>query len=133
MTLQEMMEMNQVVEIGRDGTARKIPYGESPHIPEIDLQADWDECGDPHTTNRHEREFVHAMHASGWDVFQGLVTHGVYLGPVIHPSYYIGGSLEEIIRGRPGLWVQVPVDMYPPGEGEPTSAGWAILYRGEGE
>jgi len=129
MSLREMMDHDHVVEVGHGGAVRVLPYGESPCVPEIDLDANWDEHGDPHVHPDHERGFVGAMRAKGWDVFEGRVSHGVYLGPIIHDTYYIGGALEEIIRDRPGFWVRVSVETFPPDGGESAAAGWALLHR----
>lgn len=131
MNLQEIMKSDHVVRILDDGTVDNP--GNVPHVrvPEAILDARWDEHGDPHVYPDHEKGFVERMSREGWDVFQGRVSHGVHLGPVIHDSYYIGGSLEEIIRETPGFWVSVVVDMIREDErgNHRIPAGWALLHR----
>lgn len=129
MELRKIMQPDHVVRILDDGTVDNP--GNMPHVrvPEAILGACWDEHGDPHVHFGHETEFVRRMDREGWEVFQGRVSHGVRLGPVIDDTYYIGGALEEIIRDRPGFWVRHPVDLFPPDGGEPVAAGWALLHR----
>jgi hypothetical protein len=127
-SLNDIMEFDHVIQVLEDGTI--LDEVEGVWAPEIHSDAEWDEYGDAHVSDANERDLVTYVRTQGWDLFQGRVSHGVSLGPVIDSSYFIGGSLEERIRETPGYWVAVTVDVQPDDEdAESQPHGWALAHR----
>lgn len=76
----------------------------------------------------HDRALIAYFRRHGWELETGWTgQQGDHRNnPLLHPSEYIGGRLEEHIRETPGLWVAVPV--YDEGTGESTGY-WAVAHR----
>lgn len=60
-----------------------------------------------------------------WKPLDGYSGQYGYSGPIMHPSEYIGGVLEDDIATTPGVYVVVVVTDLDDVDGEPS--GWAVL------
>lgn len=125
-TLSDIMEFGHLIRVNEDGSIDEdIHYV---HTPE-GIYVDTDEDGS--ILKEHEKDMVEEQEREGWSFFTtGYSGQYLYSGPIMHPSEFIGGSLERDIREQAGYYVSVVVDCMPENEhGEHDSAGWAVLYR----
>lgn len=58
-----------------------------------------------------------------WEALVGYTGQHGYIGPVMHPSEFIGGRLEADILQTPGVYVVVSVETDDPD----NPVGWAVL------
>lgn len=78
----------------------------------------------------HERHLIQDALREGWTVQTGWSRQYNYSGPIMHPSEYIGGALEEHIRETDGYWTWVAAECWPvDGSDETECAGWLLLHR----
>lgn len=129
-SLNEIMEMDHVIYVDENGVVSESVSGV--YAPEIHLEAFWDSYEDAHVYPEHERDMVAHVEQQGWTVFNRRVSHGVHLGPIIDSCYFIGGELEEIIRGETGYWVACPVEIEHPDDEDGSTgqgAGWVLAHR----
>jgi hypothetical protein len=107
---------------GRGGAATPPPRDRAPAAPELTMPAQ----DDGQILASDEADYTREAWQQGWVLLDGWTGQYGYTGPVMHPSEYIGGALEEHIRRTPGTYVAIPVETA--GEDEPP-AGWAVAYR----
>lgn len=110
-TLNEIMEFDHVIKIlgGKVVEANREIYGP-------DLYWDMD-------------EFVLDTQG-GWELLSGYSGQFQYDGPIMHPSEYIGGHMEQDILAKDGLYVALVCDtIYLNEDDETENVGWAVAYR----
>jgi hypothetical protein len=108
-SLNDLMEFDHPIRVHEDGTISE-PTGI--YAPEV-----------------YDGETLKApLVEPGWELVNGFSGQYGYSGPVMHPSEFIGGRLEDRIRETPGVYVVVEVrdgDEYPGGE----PVGWAVARK----
>jgi hypothetical protein len=110
--LNEIMEFDHVIEVQADGTIVDRPDLYAP-------EAYADGGTDPDMTG------------TDWALLRGYTGQYSYTGPVMHPSEYIGGRMEDDIRSTPGVYVAVVVtDLSIDTESADDNAvGWAVARK----
>lgn len=70
---------------------------------------------------------------SSWELMNGYSGQYCYSGPIMHPSEFIGGKMEEDIRENPGIYVAVVsfCDSDECEEGCDEVDGWAVARKKE--
>jgi hypothetical protein len=91
------------------------------YAPEFTVGTD----ADGQVLAEHEAQMIADVKAQGWELVSGWTGQYGYSGPIMHPSEFIGGALEQHIRETPGYWVAVAVE----GDDYEPAAGWALAYR----
>lgn len=120
-TLNDLMQCDHVIRVREDGTIDDRVEGV--WAPEVHIDTD----EDGQITREHEQQMIRDVESEGWQLLTGWT--GQYLSahsPIMHPSEYIGGALEEHIRETPGLYAAVSVE-----DGTEEGVGWAVAYREE--
>ncbi len=111
--LNDLMEIDHVIAVYPDGTIADAPRGV--YAPEVYWSGG-------------EVDYAGADRA-GWSLIEGYSGQEGYSGPIMHPSEYIGGSLETHIRQTPGYFAAIVVTDLDAEEGEDDAAGWAVAYK----
>ncbi len=105
-TLNEIMEFGRVVQV-KDG--KVLTDIEAPYAPDLYWIGDA-----PH------------IDGTGWELLDGFSGQFRYAGPIMHPSEYIGGRIEEAILEHEGLYCAVVCEDI---DDPDNPAGWAVAYR----
>jgi hypothetical protein len=102
-SLNDVMEIDHVIQVHEDGTITDAPQNVwAPSLYDDELDDD------------------------RWSLMKGYSGQYSYSGPIMHPSEFIGGRMEDDIREAPGYYVAlVNVDL----DDEEAEAGWAVAYR----
>lgn len=77
---------------------------------------------------------IHDLY-QGWELLRGFTGQYGYNGPVMHPSEFIGGRLEDHIRDNAGYYVAVAVEGMPEdydGVRDDEIIGWAVAFKESG-
>lgn len=90
-TLQDMMEFDCAVRVGRDGT---VARAENVRLPEV-INSEGD---------------LSSPEGTEWLALEGYSGQYSYHGPVMHSSEYIGGKLARDILSTPGIYVCLTVE-----------------------
>lgn len=135
MELNDQMTLGHVVYVRRDG---RVVDANRSYAPEINCDYSGP-FAEAQILDEHERAMIENAKGQGWTIQTGwsYQNSGRYNGPIMHPSEYIGGSLENHIRETPGLWVAESVELHPgeedpeynDGNGESEAAGWVLAHR----
>ena len=141
--INELMEFDHVVAVMPDGRVIDTDEGFNyldEYAPEVIIDYDG-----PFKEAQISREDTAAMidylGQQGWEALCGWSRQ--YLtqkdDPIMHPSEFIGGGIEERIREEPGYWVKLAVDIHPNeddpehesngGSGESKSVGWIVARK----
>lgn len=118
-TLNAMMEFDHVIRVNADGS---IDDQTDAYAPEVRCGTD----ADGQILAEHEQDLVESVRSQGWSLLTGFTGQSGYRGPIMHPSEYVGGALEEAIRTTPGLYAVVMVNT---DDDDDEPAGWAVVYR----
>lgn len=118
-SLNSDMQPDHVVQINEDG-AVEDGHVQGVYAPELHVGTDEDDQILP----EHDKALMEDATRQGWTLLRGWSQQDGYGGPLMHPSEFVGGRLEDHIRENPGLYVAVVIDT----EGD-QPAGWAIAYR----
>lgn len=94
------------------------------YVPEVYHDEDYDVTLDMMPHDSHTQ----------WSVFSvGYTGQYGYRGAVMHASETLSGKLAEDILSNPGVYVLMPVEVFPVnGDDEPEPAGWTVLRMREG-
>jgi hypothetical protein len=124
-TLNEIMQFEHVIRIEADGTVTERVPGI--YAPESVIMTD----EDGQISADDEKAWLASLERQGWSVLNGWSGQYRYAGPIMHPSEYVGGALEDYIRETPGLYTAISVECLGPDEDSDSEepAGWAIAYR----
>jgi hypothetical protein len=117
--LDTVMEMDHVIQIHADGS---ITEPEGVYAPEVLVETD----DDGQILARDETAMIRSVRAQGWTLLTGYTGQYGYRGPLMHPSEYIGGKLEEDMKDDPAYYVAVAVETLDDND-EP--AGWVVARR----
>lgn len=120
MELNALMEFDHVIQVHEDGTVTE-PTGI--YAPEVNVSSDPD--GQIHDSD--ESDMRQNVERQGWTLMRGYTAQYHYSGPLMHPSEYIGGQLEQDIVAEPGYYVAVVAETADHHQGEP--AGWVVARR----
>lgn len=128
-SLNDKMDFDHVIRITEDGT---VEDAKGEHAPEVIVELADDECCS--ITGEAEAEMIRYVESQGWELMTGYTGQYSYSGPIMHPSEYVGGGLEDDILATPGLYVVVePTGLYPSEEAEERdsdeSIGWVIARK----
>jgi hypothetical protein len=115
--LNDIMEPDHVIAVDEDG---HITEPSGIYAPELEMGTD----GDGQILDEHEAAYKADAARQGWQILEGFTGQHAYRGPVMHPSEFVGGGLEDHIRETPGSYAVVIVRC---DDGE--DAGWAVAYR----
>lgn len=115
--LNDLMDIDHVITVDEGGHVTE-PQGI--YAPELEMEVD----GDGQILDGHEAAYKAEAARQGWELLEGFTGQHAYRGPVMHPSEYVGGGLEDHIRETPGTYVAIVVRC---SDGE--DAGWAVAYR----
>jgi hypothetical protein len=118
-TLNDQMQVDHVIRINPHG---EVDEGNVQGVYAPELHVGCDEDGQ--VLPEHDRQLIEDAGAQGWTLLAGWTGQSGYNGPVMHPSEFVGGQLEDHIRETPGLYVAVVIDTE-----DEKPAGWAIAYR----
>lgn len=117
MKLNDLMEYDHVIQVHADGD---LSEPRDVYAPEVHVDTD----ADGQILAEHDAAMVASVKTQGWELMSGYTGQYLYHGPVMHPSEYIGGQLEQDIRETPGYYVAVTVET---DGGE--SAGWVVARK----
>lgn len=117
--LNKVMEFDHVIRVHADGT---VTEPGDVYAPEI--YADTDDDGQISAAD--DKAMMDRVKAQGWTLMNGYSGQHGYSGPIMHPSEYVGGSLERDILAEPGYYVTVTVETTDDSD-EP--AGWAVARK----
>jgi len=122
------MQFDHVIRVNEDGTVTEnVP---NVWAPEINLFGD----SEGQIDRDSEADMVADVAGQGWQLMDGWSGQYSYSGPIMHPSEFVGGGLEDYILETPGYYATVVVDIppyYHDSSDESENAGWAIAYREE--
>jgi hypothetical protein len=149
-SLDSLMQMDHVIRVDESGLVHDDVWGV--YAPEISIGTADDGIS---ILDEHEQQLIKDMAREGWAVESGWSgqNSGLYDGPIMHDSEFIGGHLAEHVIGTPGYWVACAVDVdsvecpndspactlsnpcatCTDGTGndrERERAGWVLLHRG---
>lgn len=113
-TLNDIMELDAVVEIGPDGEpTERLDL----HAPDVyqELDDEGSAIGEPTV-------------GGDWELLTGFTGQYGYRGAALHSSEYVGGGLERHIRANPGLYVATTVTYLGPEE-EYDPDSWVVAFR----
>lgn len=119
-TLNDIMEPDHVIRVDEGGTI-------SDNVPGVwapEFQVGVNEDGQ--ILDEHEKEMIEEVRRQGWELLSGWTGQHMYAGPIMHPSEFVGGRLEEHIRETPGFYCVIVVET---DDDDDEPAGWAIAYR----
>ncbi len=121
-SLDAMLSIDEVIQVWDEHVFRVRGI----RVPEAMIATADDDCGS--ILDEHEQALIADFRRQGWELETGWTSQqgNHRRSPLMHPSEYVGGPLEEHIRETPGLWVAVAV--YAEGDGQPTGY-WAIAHR----
>lgn len=137
----DLMEFDHVVAVMPDG--RVIDTDERYNLIDVyapEVLIDYDgPFTEAQIGKSHDAAMVAYLRDQGWEVLTGYSGQYLYSGPVMHPSEFIGGRLEERIREESGFWVKLSVEIHPGeddpehesngGSGESEAAGWIVARK----
>ena len=115
--LNDLMDFDHVIRVHKDGA---ITEPRDVYAPELLMGVD----ADGQILNAHEAGYIADAKRQGWSLERGWTGQYSYSGVVMHPSEYVGKSMEDHIRETPGLWVVIVVQCE-----DDYDAGWALAYQ----
>lgn len=121
-SLNDMMQPDHVIRVNEDGSITDDLHNEL-WAPELSVHVDeHGQLSEDDLAQLHQD-----AEAQGWTLWTGYPM-GTFSrnDPLMHPSQYVGGSLEDDIRRTAGYYCVVHVDT---DEEEPQPAGWAVCHR----
>jgi len=129
-SLNDQMDFDHVIRITEDGTVAE-PL-ERTYAPEVTVECLDDDAGS--ITREAEQRMIEYVESQGWELMTGYTGQYGYSGPIMHPSEYVGGGMEDDILATPGLYVVVePTALYPSEEAEERlgdePVGWVVCRR----
>jgi hypothetical protein len=107
-TLSEIMDFDHVIRVHDDGTVTDEPKVYAPSLLDDELDS------------------------ADWLLLDGFSGQYSYSGPIMHPSEYISGGLEDYILSNPGVYVSLVAnyfDLDSVDSDDLFSEGWAIAFR----
>lgn len=106
MTLNDIMEFDQVIRVHEDGTITNEDGVYAPSLYEGELDS------------------------PGWKLLDGYSAQDHYSGPIMHDSEFIGGPMEDDIRSTPGVYVAIVSYYFPEKPDEDLGVeGWAVARQ----
>lgn len=143
-SLNDMMSEASVIRVMPDG---EIIYDRTVYAPDVYVTTD----DDGQIMDDDDKAMIDMVKSAGWEMLNGFSGQYLYAGPIMHPSEYIGGGMEEHIRTNPGYYASVIVTTLGLGcvndddQCDPDSpcdacteakrerngedAGWAVVFR----
>jgi hypothetical protein len=123
--MNDRMEFDHPVRVEADGSVTESVPGVYAPESVIDTDEDGQILADD------EAAWLDSLRRQGWEPLNGYSGQYLYSGPIMHPSEYIGGRLEDDILAEPGVYVVVSVECLGPDEdSDPEEpAGWAVLRQ----
>lgn len=119
-TLNDIMEIDHVIKVTADGVISE----DTPGIYAPEVYVDCDDDGQ--ISRDDDAEMMRVIESAGWTVVNGYSGQQGYAGPIMHPSEFIGGGIEDHIREIPGYYVVCSVETL---DDDETPAGWVLLFR----
>lgn len=123
--LNDIMAIDHVIRVEEDGSISELP---DVYAPETVVLTDDD---DGQILPEHEADLISQLESAGWSPLNGWSGQYSYAGPIMHPSEYIGGALEDYIREIPGVYAAVVVECLAPSAENDSDepAGWMVVRQ----